>query len=186
MTKIINNVNDIQQALYKLADELGDLVLREHQILQGEMRQVGVLVSDAVKNLDSNFRTLNACVSEQTAILDKVLDTGCIDKDQRQKLSEIGNQINTHTSTTIRSLQFDDIVQQLAGHTCNRIAHMQELFVGLETKLTKIKQLESQEKSDIQKLIKMMQEEVGYFRVKLEKENPVKQRSMDAGKIELF
>jgi hypothetical protein len=186
MTEEINKVADLQKSLYKLADELCELVIKEHQILQGEMCQVRVLVSDAVKNLDSNFRSLSARASEQVAIIDQVISTGHVDDEQQQKLSAISDQINSHTSTTIRALQFDDIVQQLAGHTCDRIARMQELFTELEDKLTKIKQLESQDGDGIQKYMKMMHDEIRYFRTKLEKENPVKQNSMDAGKIEIF
>jgi hypothetical protein len=186
MTEETNKTSDMQEDIYKLADELSALIVREHQMLQGEMRQVRVLVGDAVKNIDGIFRNLSANASEQTAILDQVLESGHVDKGQHQKLSEISNQVNSHTSTTIRVLQFDDIVQQLAGHTCDRIARMQELFAELEKNLTKIKLIESRDDVEIQKHLKKMHDEVEHFRVRLEKENPVKQDSMKAGKIELF
>lgn len=182
----INRISTLHESLYELIDELSSLIIREHQILQGEMSQVRVLVSDAVKNLDRNFRSLNACSSEQAAIVNELVGTGRVDEEQQKKLSVISGQINSHTSTTIRALQFDDIVQQLAGHTCDRIARMQELFVELEKKIIKIKYLEVHDKKGIQGYIRMMRDEVGHFRTKLEKENPVKQISMDAGKIELF
>jgi len=186
MEKNINKISGLQEALHNLADELNQLIVREHQILQGEMCQVRVLVSDAVKSLDSNFRSLNACASKQSAILNQVVESGRVDEAQQQKLSEISDEINSHTSTTIRVLQFDDIVQQLAGHTCDRIARMQELFAELEDKLTGIKKLEAVDENSIQKYIKIMREEVNRFRTRLEKENPVKQNSMNEGKIELF
>jgi hypothetical protein len=63
---------------------------------------------------------------------------------------------------------------------------MQELFAELENSLTKIKRIESQDVSEIQKHLKKMHDEVEHFRIRLEKENPVKQNSMNAGKIELF
>lgn len=186
MAKKINKAVSLHDALYELADEFNRLIVREHQILQDEMNQVRVLVSDAVKNLDNNFRGLNSKNSEQADILSNVFKTGQVDNEQQQKLTEITHQIKSHTSTTIRALQFDDIVQQLAGHTCDRIARMQELFVDLENKLSIIKRLESEDISAIQGHVKMMRDEVDNFRTRLEKENPVRQRSMDAGKIELF
>jgi len=179
-----NNID--LNAVYKLADELGQLVLREHQILLGEMRQLGTLVGDAVKNLDSNFRHLSISASEQADIMSKVFDDGCINEDQQHRFSLISNQINVHASKTIRVLQFDDIVQQLASHSCDRISRMQELFNELESTLSKIKALDSSELYEIEQHIKTMRDEVGHFRVKLEKENPVKQNSMKEGKIELF
>jgi len=182
----MNNVPGLQESLHNLADELSQLIVREHQILQGEMCQVRVLVSDAVKSLDSNFRSLSARASEQSAILDEVVESGRVDKKQQQKLSEISDEISSHTSTTIRALQFDDIVQQLAGHTCDRIARMQELFAELEDKLTNIKKLEVMDADGIQQYIEKMRDEVESFRAKLEKENPVRQSSMSEGKIEIF
>lgn len=186
MEKNIHKVPELQVTLHSLAEELSQLIVREHQILQGEMCQVRTLVSDAVKRLDSNFRSLNACASEQSAILDQVLESSRVDEVQRQKLSEISDKINAHTSTTIRVLQFDDIVQQLTGHACDRIARMQELFTELEDKLTNIKRLETMDENAIQTYINTMREEVMRFRAKLEKENPVRQNSMNEGKIEFF
>lgn len=186
MANKINKLSGLQEDMHNLADDLSHLIVREHQILHGEMRQVRVLVSDAVKSLDSNFRSLNTCASEQSAILEQVVESGSVNKDQQKKLSEISNEINSHTSTTIRVLQFDDIVQQLAGHTCDRIARMQELFAELESKLANIKSLEAADVDGMQKYIKMMRNEVGVFRARLEKENPVKQKSMSEGRIELF
>lgn len=186
MNKNADTNIELKDSLYELADQLGHLVLREHQILQGEMKQLGTLVSDAVKNLDSNFRHLNASAIEQANIMDKVFEDGCIDKRQQLRFTEISNQISTQTATTIRVLQFDDIVQQLSGHTSNRIARMQELFNELETLLGKIKTLDSFELSEVTEQIHKMQSEIGHFRVKLEKENPVKQSTMEEGKIELF
>jgi len=182
----MSNVPGLQGSLHKLADELSQLIVREHQILQGEMCQVRILVSDAVKNLDSNFRSLSARASEQSAILDQVVETGRVEKEQQQKLSTISDEIKSHTSTTIRALQFDDIVQQLAGHTCDRIARMQELFAELEDKLTNIRKLEAMDGDGIQNYVEKMRDEVGCFRARLEKENPVRQNSMSEGKIELF
>lgn len=186
MANKISELSELQENLHDLADDLSHLIVREHQILHGEMCQVRVLVSDAVKSLDSNFRSLNACASEQSTILDQVVGTGRVDGDQQKKLTEISNEINSHTSTTIRVLQFDDIVQQLAGHTCDRIARMQELFAELESKLANIKKLDASDVAGTQQYIKSMRDEVGVFRARLEKENPVKQNSMSEGRIELF
>lgn len=178
--------NDFKIALYELADELGQLILREHQILQVEMKQLGTLVKDAVNNLDSNFRDINASANEQTDILNTAFLGGCIDESKKRRFTEITSKINTHTASAIRVLQFDDIVQQLAGHTCERIARMQELFNEIEALLLSIKNLKSDESGEILKHISLMQEEVVRFRIKLDKENPVKQISMEEGRIELF
>jgi len=186
MTQSSEQLTILQSALHKLGDELCHLVVREHQILQEEMNQVRALVGEAVKSINSNFRSLNARAAEQADILDEVAKTGRIDELQQKKITEISKEMSSHTSSTIRTLQFDDIVQQLAGHTCERIARMQELFAELDGKLTEIKQMDAEDGVAIQLRILEMYKEVGLFRTKLEKENPVKQSTMEAGKIELF
>ena len=138
MDKQSNNNADLKSSIYDVADELGQLVLREHQILQGEMKQLSTLVCDAVKSLDSNFRHLNASAAEQTRIVDEVFSGSAADEEAHSKFSEISEQISQRTASTIRVLQFDDIVQQLAGHASSRIARMQELFNQLEAKLKRV------------------------------------------------
>ena len=180
------NSIDLKSGLCLLADELGHLVLREHQILQVEMKQLGSLIGDAVRNLDSNFRDLNACSIEQAEIIGRMVDDGCVDEQQRHRLTEISESISSHTSATIRLLQFDDIVQQLAGHACDRIARMQELFNEIDSMLESIKVLDKTQLGEIAHQLHTMKNEIGRFREGLEKENPVRQDSMQEGKIELF
>ena len=173
--------SNTQALLFELAESLSSLVIREHQILQAELNQVGSLVEDAVKELGGSFRGLNACVTEH-AVFSNETDVD----DNHSGLIDMSEQINVYTSNMKRVLQFDDIVQQLAGHASDRIGHMKELFAVLDKDVAKLKSVDFEQNSESLNQLAQMLEDIGKYRQMLEKENPVKQGSMDAGEIELF
>lgn len=176
----ISKQSDAQVLLYELAESLSSLVIREHQILQDELDQVGNLVGDAVKELGENFYELHACVFYQKSLIGDLENA-----DNKDELQAINSKINSHTSNLKRALQFDDIVQQLAGHASERIGQMQQLFNMLDQDVFKLKSFEIDNKQT-QIQLNIMLESISKFRQLLEKENPVKQGSMTAGEIELF
>ena len=169
-----------QTLLYDLAESLSSLVIREHQILQDELNQVGALVEDAVQQMGGGFRDLNSCVAQQVSLIEKNSTAG-----NQEELNDLAAQVNSCTSTMNRVLQFDDIVQQLAGHASDRIAQMQQLFTVLDRDVARLKVVDT-DNSESQAQLKIMLECIGKYRQLLEKENPVKQGSMIAGGIELF
>ena len=182
--------SDLREAVYVLAEDLNGLVSREHQILQGELGQVSTLVSDAIKTLVESFNNLNGQVAEQENLVQfivaEVLDSNDQDVEQVGRISELSQQINQNVASATRSLQFDDIVQQLVTHSHRRTRQMEQLFAVLSNKLSEMKVVEPQDLTQIAENIEAMQEEINRFRVALEKTNPVKQTSMGAGKAELF
>ena len=172
--------------IYQLSSELSGLIIREHQILQDELNQVGALVEDAVKSLGTNIRELNKNVAEQAKIFAENSTDG---KQDNGPISEITNQVSSNTSDMMRALQFDDIVQQLAGHASDRIAQMQVLFHVLDEMLSEFKSARTSDKKNqdnTHEQLQVMIESVIKYRLLLEKANPVKQVSMSAGRIELF
>ena len=172
---------ETHELLYELAESLSSLVIREHQILQDELNQVSSLVEDAVLELGGSFRGLNACVTEH-AVFSKEADA----EGGKSSLTDMSEQVSGYTSNMKRVLQFDDIVQQLAGHASERIAQMQELFAVLNQDVDKLKTLESDNHVESLNQLENMLEIIIKYRQLLEKENPVKQGSMSAGSIELF
>ena len=182
--------SDLREAVYGLAEDLNRLVSRENQILQGELGQVSTLVGDAIKTLVKSFNNLNGQVAEQENLVQfivaEVLHSNDHEVEQLGRISELSQQINQNVASATRSLQFDDIVQQLITHSHRRTKQMEQLFAGLTEKLSELKVVEPQNSTQITKYLEAMQEEINRFRVALEKTNPVKQTSMGAGKAELF
>ncbi len=190
MGKGIIESSDLRAAIYALADDLNQLVSREHQILQDELGQVSTLVGDAIKMLVESFNSLNRELAEQENLIQlfiaEVLDSNDQEVEQLGRISALSKQINQNVVTVTRSLQFDDIVQQLVTHSHHRTEKMEELFAGLFEKLSELKVAEPQDATLVAKYLEAMHEEITHCRVALEKANPVKQTSMGAGKAELF
>ena len=190
MDKDKTESSDLREAVYILAEDLNQLVSREHQIIQGELGQVSTLVDDAIKTLVESFNSLNEQVAEQANlvqyIVTEVSDSGNHEVEQLTRIFELSQQINQNVASATRSLQFDDIVQQLVTHSHRRTEQMEQLFAGLYQKLSDLKAAEPHGSNQIVKYIEAMQEEIARSRAALEKANPVKQTSMGAGKAELF
>jgi len=173
-----------------LATALNGLVVREHQILQEELGQLSALIRDAVATLEESFRVINEQASEQSKLATSTAEV-LNEKKQRlpiglDNISKISEQINKNVATAVRSLQFEDIIQQLAAHSNNRAAQIEQLFVKLGEKLITLESIKSDEAIRIEQIIHAMQSDMEDFRHAVEKDNPVKQATMDEGKIELF
>lgn len=195
MSKEKTEVSDLKEAVYELTGDLNQLVSREHHKLQDELGQVSMLVSDAVKTLGESFSDLNEQVAEQASLVElivaEVLESQVSgskgeEAEKLDKVSKLSQQINRNVAVAIRSLQFDDIVQQLVTHSHNRTEKMEQLFVSLSRKLFELKDLDPQDSMQIADYIEAMQKEITHFRITLEKANPVRQTSMGVGKTELF
>ena len=174
---------DNREIIFGLSEALGSLIVREHQMLQGELNQIGALVESAVKVLGNNLRELNEHVTEQKQLVEH--DNTDISNEVGE-FSRISNQVNTNASNMVRALQFDDIVQQLAGHASERIGQMQTLFQLLDKQLSELKVIKSDDVSDSRVHMQTMIEDINKFRQLLEKQNPVVQDTMNEGRIELF
>jgi len=190
MGKEITGSSELRDAVHSLAEDLNQLVSREHQILQDELGQVSTLVGDAIKTLVESFNNLSRQVAEQEnlvqLIVTEVLDSNDLEVEQLARISALSQQIKHNVVTVTRSLQFDDIVQQLVTHSHHRTEKMEELFAGLFEKLSELKVAESQDAILVAEYLEAMQKEIIRCRVALGKANPVKQTSMGAGKAEFF
>lgn len=181
-----NKPSDTQEMLYELADNLHYLVNREHQIIGDELEQMSSLVSDAIKTLVKSFNNLNINMVDQAEMVQKIVETQGKEKetsDYQQEFLKLSQEMKQNIATTIRSFQFEDIVQQLVVHCSTRSDGMEQLFGRLDKGLAELKTADKQQSAQI---INNMQKDVAEVRALLERENPVKQDSMAAGSVELF
>jgi methyl-accepting chemotaxis protein len=179
---------DTQDVLYGLADNLNYLVNREHQIIGDELEQMSALVSDAIKTLVKSFNNLNINMVDQAELVQEIVSAASSEKnnstdEHQQEFLKLGQEMKQNIATTVRSFQFEDIVQQLVVHCRTRSNGMEQLFSRLDKGL---KQLKMAEKEQAIQIVNDMQKDVAEVRELLERENPVKQDSMSAGGIELF
>lgn len=174
--------------LYDLANDLHFLVNREHQIIGDELEQMRSLVSDAIKILVKSFNSLNIHMMDQSDLVKKVIAIGSDDADKNKNIYgeeyfRLGQEMKQNLAETVRSFQFEDIVQQLVMHCRSRAENMEQLFARLDQGLACLKNAKGDEAV---KIVKDMRNDVISVRKILEKENPVKQKTMLAGGVELF
>lgn len=173
MKESITNKTDANEMLADLANDIVNLMIREHQSIHQELEHVSKLIGDASKSLTINFDELNTIAARHNSLLEDE------DKTPAEDLKK--NQLNIVTA-----LQFDDIVQQLTKHSQSRTRHIQVMFKKLATYLDEIKNSDCQSASTFNARIIELKRDVNELRLELEKENPVKQTSLATGKTELF
>lgn len=180
-----DKASDTQSLLYDLEGELYKLIKREHIEISDELSQMGMVVSDAIKTLVQSLHSLSGQLKKQDELVRKIVSA--VDKveskKQQQIYDEYSKTINQSITNVVRSFQFEDIVQQLVAHCSSRSENLEKLFDRINRNVDELK---SANKEESEQILSMMQSDVAKISADLKKENPVKQTSMEAGKIELF
>ena len=185
--KPTKKLSEPRTLLHKLANDLNRVVIKEHQILQHELKQISTLIKDAIKTLEDSFNCISDQSSEQLQLVKSIVEITTINNsDDLPRLSELTNGITKNVANAVRSLQFEDIVQQLTVHSHSRVEQMALLLSRLGNSLDKLNTIDSEKIDLMTQTIMEMQDDLQNFCNAVEKENPVKQHSMREGKIELF
>ena len=183
-----NVTNDeLSTLLSGLAEDLINLMIREHEYIHQELEHVRQLVGDAARSLTGGFDEMNILAIEHNTMVTLALqlnnanNTELLEKCKRAEKQHRDTQLKIVTA-----LQFDDIVQQLTKHAQNRAINIQEMFKRLNDALQELKHLDHKDDPEFISKIHELKRDVENFRTELEKENPVKQTSLAIGKTELF
>jgi hypothetical protein len=170
-----------------LAEELVNLMIREHQYIHQELEHVRQLVGNATRSLTASFDQMNILAIEQNTIVTMALQlNNATNAELLEKCKRADNQYRNNQVKIVTALQFDDIVQQLTQHAQNRAMSVQEMFKRLGKALKELRQLDHKDDPDFISRILELKQDVANLRTELEKENPVKQSSLAIGKTELF
>lgn len=172
-----------------LVKELVLLIISEHRTLQNESTQVGNIISDATNDLSVRFGQLNKLAEEQSEIVAESISTdeqtanhaGAI-----EKITNISRQTKACSDSAIHALQCEDIIQQLTKYTNNRAQQIELLFNNISSKLNQQDSQHCESTEDLMRVISDIQQCLISYQEILEKESPVKQASMQKGKVELF
>jgi hypothetical protein len=104
-----------------------------------------------------------------------------------QDISGIASQISDHVGMTVRSLQFEDIINQLLGYTDRRLDRLEGFVSALQTQLEQLTATTTTE-ADYGTRLLHIRASLGHLRDTWDTEDhkPTHQVSMSAGDIELF
>jgi len=177
--------SDIQSLLYDLEGELYVLIKREHAEISDELSQMGLVVSDAIKTLVQSLNSLSGQLKEQNELVSLIASAADDAESEKQQLAyhAISKMVNQNITTVVRSFQFEDIVQQLVTHCGTRSENLEQLFDRINQN---VEDLKNAAKGESEYILSVMKTDIAKISEELKKENPVKQTSMGAGKIELF
>jgi methyl-accepting chemotaxis protein len=173
-----------------LADELAQMVVQEHKLLQTELKQITELTDDAVRELSRI--TIQLKGSTENIMRSRMDDDKQSLTSLRDGLTQLSDQVDVSTCETVRTLQFGDILKQLTDHVLSRAVSMDALFTSLSNEVEMIKR--HLEKSDenvnaadrMTQRISSMSEKIQSYKSSLPKSSPVKQKNLKAGNVELF
>ena len=181
MKESITNEEDVDEMLTGLAYDIVNLMLREHQSIHQELEHVSKLIGDASKSLATNFDELNTIAAKQHSLLN-----GEEEQSPTGTSKDIAEQLKKNQLNIVTALQFDDIVQQLTKHSQRRTRHIQVMFKKLANYLDEIKKSGNRNTATLNYKVIELIKDVKALSLELEKENPVKQSSLNTGKTELF
>ena len=182
-----NTNKEISALLSKLADDLVNLMIREHQYIHQELEHVRLMIGDATRSLTSCFDDMNILAIEQNTIITMALQLNNANSEELlDQCKRTDKRYRENQRKVVTALQFDDIVQQLTKHAQNRTMSILEMFKRLNEALNELKHLDHKDDPAFISRIMELERDVLKFRAELEKENPVNISAFSIGKTELF
>jgi hypothetical protein len=174
-----NQTQALRESLNSIADDICQLVIREQQVMCKDFTRMSTILQEAATNLRGCFGDMNNHLARQSG----QLQTDDPDSKHGQKPID---STDTLSSKVVRSLQFEDIMQQMIIHSRRRAEEIERLFVVLTTH---IKELDKKNSEDSEEILKMLTEciaDIDAVKKALGLENPVKHLNLNQGDIELF
>ncbi|VAW93117.1 Methyl-accepting chemotaxis transducer domain protein [hydrothermal vent metagenome] len=158
--------------------------------------QIKEVVNNAHVNIDKAQKSISTMASKDMSIaiqskqrveemFVQIGDINIFIENKLGNIREISDEINSSVGVAVRSLQFEDIVRQLVDHVNKRVAAVEESYQMVNHSFTNGYRVNSVEHllelQDIHEKIKS-----SILKGVANNGNPVSQKSMDEGDIELF
>jgi methyl-accepting chemotaxis protein len=169
-------VADEVRHLSNNSNEFNDQIREQLELMQSSMHRTRTAVhaqaSHDAEVLVHGKTDLDA-MTTQVKKLDAMLN------EQATQAAELSDRIGRSTADAVRSLQFEDIVRQVAEHAGKRIGEMADFFVEIPNHLDSLDQAELAE-------ARVQVAEAAERLVASPPSRPADQESLDQGEIELF
>ena len=182
-------IHELQNTLHNLSEDLSRLVITEQRALGGDLARMSNLLKEAAHNLRDCFSAMSNQLTEQSAQLrrrqSRSVDGNPANKDIESLLSST-NEISSHVATAVRALQFEDILQQMIGHSRKRISQIENVFTLVQKQIEGLKDIKQEDKDRILSVLRTCQDEIAEVQQVLNVTSPVKQESLKSGDVELF
>lgn len=189
-TKVENQkIHDLQSTLHNLSGDLSRLVITEQRVLNGDLARMSNLLREAAHNLRDCFSAMSNQLTDQSAQLRRRQFRGADGKPASKDIESLlssTNEISAHVAKAVRALQFEDILQQMIGHSRKRISQIESVFTLVQNQIEDLKDVSREDKDRILNVLRVCQDEIAEIQQILNIASPVKQDSLKSGDVELF
>ncbi|MDY7578576.1 chemotaxis protein [Herbaspirillum sp. RTI4] len=177
-------LHEIKRMLFDVAGG-GSRQLTE---VETDLLQTNILLSEAIDKLGASFILLHQSVRNQQDTMELLLDPRQLAVPQlKDRLKEMGNDIDTQVNSVVTCLQFQDMTSQLIERILKRVIGLRNVLGVLETSSFEFS-AENEETEAVVDLLRAtnltMEEQLIALENGLWK--TVRQKHMQSGDIDLF
>ncbi len=166
----------------EIIDDLLHILCKEHETLAGELARMRIIVDEASNNLQESFNGMN----KENQLLKQKMDSLFADDTREMDIMGLNNEnMSKFLSLGIRSLQFDDIMQQMINHANRRVTILMALLEYVKQQ-SNGNNFSNADQQSILEMLEKCKAQINETKKTLELDNPVTQHSMNSGDIELF
>jgi uncharacterized protein involved in exopolysaccharide biosynthesis len=161
-----------------------DLVLEEQEAALSELTRVEDILHEAAEELRGSFTEIDKLVAQDLAQhpqSDSPVKLG----EENNNAGSIESKLSEQYRRSITALQFEDIVKQIIGHSRIRGRGIDEILKNISTRAHQM-DTSRVNLEQLQRVIEDTRSDIKRFQEKMAATNPVAQKSMDTGDIELF
>ena len=178
---VADEVRKLSKRSNRFNEEIRSVIGESMHAIDGAREAIAKLASQ-----DMNFAI--QAKSRVNAMLDRLTELNKSVEGTLDQVSGISGEVNTLVGDAVRSLQFEDIVRQLATYAERHLDRMHELISRIHGGLSDLRQSETRTPQDFVRALQSMQAELDeYIATELTSDSkPVAQASMGAGDVELF
>ena len=187
MTKPDNN--QLNNSLHELSSDVSQLVIREQQLLNEELLRMSSMLREAATDLRRCFTIMGQQLDHQASLLRQTNPNSQEDRrrdDNREGLLLATSEMGSYIGNAVRALQFEDILQQLIGHSRRRAEEIEKMFSSLQDRINDMREYDAQELAKVLAVLESCHKEIATVSEALTLSSPVKQQTMKKGDVTLF
>ncbi|MGH8119797.1 MAG: hypothetical protein ACRESK_04195 [Gammaproteobacteria bacterium] len=181
--------NPLHDSLHELSRDVSQLVIREQQLLNEELLRMSSLLREAATDLRYCFTIMGQHLDHQALLL-RAKDPAAPEErrrdDSREKLLLATSEMGSYISKVVRALQFEDIMQQLIGHSRRRAEEIEKMFSSLQERIDDMQEYDVQKLEKVLAVLESCHKEIATVKEALTLANPVKQQTMKKGDVTIF
>lgn len=173
-----------------VAEEVRNLSIRSNRFseqIDVQLQQISISLADVEKSITALATQSTQLVAEEeqniTTVLNDARDYSVLVEKTAQQISELASKVSQQVGYAVTSMQFQDMSTQIISTVSSRLEAAEQLLDGLVA-LPVPEGVANDPEATIAALMALLQEATQL--VQQSHHNPVSQRSMDEGDIELF